>query len=125
MSNTKTVLICDDSILARKQLGDVIRKFDSEIEIVQATNGEEAVEKYKEVHPALTFLDIVMPKMDGITAVKNIVEYDEAADIVIVSSVGTQTQLKAAIEAGARDFVQKPFSESQVDKIVRAHLEEA
>ncbi|MBQ1822190.1 MAG: response regulator [Lachnospiraceae bacterium] len=125
MSNTKTVLICDDSILARKQLGDVIRKFDSEIEIVQATNGEEAVEKYKEVHPALTFLDIVMPKMDGITAVKNIVEYDEDADIVIVSSVGTQTQLKAAIEAGARDFVQKPFSESQVDKIVRAHLEEA
>ena len=89
MSNTKTVLICDDSILARKQLGDVIRKFDSEIEIVQATNGEEAVEKYKEVHPALTFLDIVMPKMDGITAVKNIVEYDEDADIVIVSSVGT------------------------------------
>ena len=125
MSNTKTVLICDDSILARKQLGDVIRKFDSEIEIVQATNGEEAVEKYKEVHPALTFLDIVMPKMDGITAVKNIVEYDEDADIVIVSSVGTQTQLKAAIEAGAREFVQKPFSESQVDKIVRAHLEEA
>ncbi len=125
MSNTKTVLICDDSILARKQLGDVIRKFDSEIEIVQATNGEEAVEKYKKVHPALTFLDIVMPKMDGITAVKNIVEYDEDADIVIVSSVGTQTQLKAAIEAGARDFVQKPFSESQVDKIVRAHLEEA
>ena len=125
MSNTKTVLICDDSILARKQLGDVIRKFDSEIEIVQATNGEEAVEKYKEVHPALTFLDIVMPKMDGITAVKNIVEYDEDADIVIGSSVGTQTQLKAAIEAGARDFVQKPFSESQVDKIVRAHLEEA
>lgn len=125
MSNTKTVLICDDSILARKQLGDVIRKFDSEIEIVQATNGEEAVEKYKEVHPALTFLDIVMPKMDGITAVKKIVEYDEDADIVIVSSVGTQTQLKAAIEAGARDFVQKPFSESQVDKIVRAHLEEA
>ena len=125
MSNTKTVLICDDSILARKQLGDVIRKFDSEIEIVQATNGEEAVEKYKEVHPALTFLDIVMPKMDGITAVKNIVEYDEDADIVIVSSVGAQTQLKAAIEAGARDFVQKPFSESQVDKIVRAHLEEA
>jgi len=125
MSNTKTVLICDDSILARKQLGDVIRKFDSEIEIVQATNGEEAVEKYKEVHPALTFLDIVMPKMDGITAVKNIVEYDEDADIVIVSSVGTQTQLKAAIEAGARDFVQKPFSDSQVDKIVRAHLEEA
>ena len=125
MSNTKTVLISDDSILARKQLGDVIRKFDSEIEIVQATNGEEAVEKYTEVHPALTFLDIVMPKMDGITAVKNIVEYDEDADIVIVSSVGTQTQLKAAIEAGARDFVQKPFSESQVDKIVRAHLEEA
>ena len=125
MSNTKTVLICDDSILARKQLGDVIRKFDSEIEIVQATNGEEAVEKYKEVHPALTFLDIVMPKMDGITAVKNIVEYDEDADIVIVSSVGTQTQLKAAIDAGARDLVQKPFSESQVDKIVRAHLEEA
>ena len=65
-----------------------------------------------------------MPKMDGISAVRQIMEYDEDADIVIVSSLGTQSQLKAAIEAGAEDFVQKPFSYDQIRRVIKNHLRE-
>ena len=115
------VLVCDDSILARKQLKDVILKIANDAEIVDAKNGQEAVDKYKEFRPDLVFLDIVMPVKDGITAVAEIIEEDEDASIVIVSSTGTQTQLKNAIEAGARDFIQKPFSEAQVAKLIKAH----
>ena len=119
-----TILIADDSVLARKQLKDVIEAFNPSIEVIDASNGQEAVDKYKEFHPNLVFLDIVMPVKDGITSVKEIIEFDEDADIVIVSSVGTQTQLKQAIESGARDFVQKPFSDAQVQKILKSHIGE-
>ncbi|MBQ1547956.1 MAG: response regulator [Lachnospiraceae bacterium] len=123
MSESKfTVLISDDSILARKQLKDVITKVAPDALIEDAKNGQEAIDKFKELHPNLVFLDIVMPVKDGITAVKEIIEYDEDADIIIVSSTGTQTQLKNAIEAGAKDFIQKPFTPDQVEKVIRAHI---
>ncbi len=123
MSESKfTVLISDDSILARKQLKDVIAKVAPDALIEDAKNGQEAIDKFKELHPNLVFLDIVMPVKDGITAVKEIIEYDEDADIIIVSSTGTQTQLKNAIEAGAKDFIQKPFTPDQVEKVIRAHI---
>ncbi len=118
-----TILICDDSILARKQLKDVIEVFSTDITFAEASNGQEAIDKYKEVNPDLVFLDIVMPVKDGNAAVQGIIEYDKDADIVIVSSVGTQSQLKSAIEAGAKDFVQKPISEEQVLKVLSSHLE--
>jgi two-component system, chemotaxis family, chemotaxis protein CheY len=124
MGSNLKVLIGDDSILARKQLGDFIKTVSPDTEIDEAADGEEAVKKYREFHPDITFLDIVMPKMDGISAVRQIMEYDEDADIVIVSSLGTQSQLKAAIEAGAEDFVQKPFSYDQIRRVIKNHLRE-
>lgn len=116
--NPTKILVCDDSILARKQLSDVILKKLPEATIIQGRDGREAVTLYKKEHPDLVFLDIVMPEIDGIEAVRQIMEEDEDADIIIVSSVGTQNQLKSAIEAGARDFIQKPFSEEGIDKIL-------
>ena len=124
MGSNLKVLIGDDSILARKQLGDFIKTVSPDTEIDEAADGEEAVKKYREFHPDITFLDIVMPKMDGISAVRQIMEYDEDADIVILSSLGTQSQLKAAIEAGAEDFVQKPFSYDQIRRVIKNHLRE-
>lgn len=118
-----TILICDDSILARKQLKDVIASYSDEINFVEASNGQEAIDKYKESNPSLVFLDIVMPVKDGNEAVKGIIEHDKDADIIIVSSVGTQSQLKSAIESGAKDFIQKPISEEQVLKVLSSHLE--
>ena len=118
-----TILICDDSILARKQLKDVIEAYSPDLNFVEAANGQEAIDKYKEANPNLVFLDIVMPVKDGNAAVSGIIEYDSNADIIIVSSVGTQSQLKSAIEAGAKDFIQKPISEEQVLKVLSSHLE--
>lgn len=87
-----------------------------------AVNGEQAVEQFKKYHPDMVFLDIVMPLKDGIAATKEIIAADPDATIIIVSSVGTQMQLKKAIEAGAKDFIQKPISQPQVDRLIEVHL---
>ncbi len=117
-----SILISDDSILARKQLKDVINSLGEGATFIDASNGQEAIDKYREHHPTLAFLDIVMPVKDGIEAVKGIISEDPQADIIIVSSVGTQAQLKAAIEAGAKDFIQKPVNVAQVQTIIEKHL---
>lgn len=116
------ILIGDDSILARKQLKDVLTSLGA-TRFVEAVNGNEAVEKFIAEKPDLIFLDIIMPIKDGISAVKEIIAEDSAAQIVIVSSVGTQHQLKAAIEAGAKDFVQKPINAEQIASIVSSRFE--
>lgn len=116
------ILIGDDSILARKQLKDVLTSLGA-TRFVEAVNGNEAVEKFIAEKPDLIFLDIIMPIKDGISAVKEIIAEDAAAQIIIVSSVGTQHQLKAAIEAGAKDFVQKPINADQIATIVSSRFE--
>ncbi len=120
-SNLK-ILISDDSILARKQLKDVISRTVSDAEFIEASNGQEAIDKFQENRPDLVFLDIVMPVKDGIAATQGIMEIDSSAIIIIVSSVGTQSQLKAAIEAGAKDFIQKPIDHKQVDLVLSSHI---
>lgn len=116
------IMIIDDSILARKQLKDVLTAMGFQ-HFYEASNGEDAVILYKEIQPDIAFLDIVMPKKDGIAVVKELHEFDKNAYIVMVSSVGTQKQLKAAIEAGASEFVQKPFNEAQIQSIIHARIE--
>ena len=115
-----TILITDDSILARKQLKDIISTLGTPV-FVEATDGQSAIDKYKEVHPDLVFLDIVMPKKDGNDAIRDIM--DPEATIIIASSVGTQSQLKNALEAGAKDFIQKPLDKEQVLAVVKRFLE--
>lgn len=116
------ILICDDSILARKQLKDIIRRcgYDN---FLEAANGEQAVSLYRESKPQLVFLDIVMPEKDGVQAVHEIRQFDPEAYIIIVSSVGTKSQLKAAIMEGAHDFIQKPYSSSSIERIVKKRFE--
>jgi two-component system chemotaxis response regulator CheY len=116
------ILICDDSILARKQLKDIIKTVGSP-QFMEASDGQIAVEKYKENKPDLVFLDIVMPHMDGNVAINAIMAEDPDAKIIIASSVGTQTQLKAALEAGAKDFVQKPLDKNQVLNLIKTMFE--
>lgn len=116
------ILVCDDSILARKQLKDIVLTLGAPT-IVEATDGQDAIDKYKEHNPDLVFLDIVMPKKDGNVAIQEIIEHDSNATIIIVSSVGTQSQLKKALLAGAKDFVQKPIEKEQVIKVINTFLE--
>ena len=117
-----TILIGDDSILARKQLKDVVISFGGKT-IYEAANGDDAVRLAIEHKPDLIFLDIVMPVKDGITAIKEIRAELPDADIVVVSSVGTQGQLKEALESGASDFVQKPFNVSLIKSIITQRFE--
>ena len=111
------ILIGDDSILARKQLKDVLTTFGGKHFF------EAAIEKFKAEKPDIVFLDIVMPQKDGISAVSEICRIDPNAYIIIVSSVGTQTQLRNAIEAGARDFIQKPLNTDQIKSILSVKFE--
>ena len=116
------ILIGDDSILARKQLKDIIAQYVGTT-FVEAANGQEAIDKFKSDKPDIVFLDIVMPVKDGIAAVKEIRESDPKAVIIIVSSVGTQAQLKNAIEAGAKDFIQKPLNVEQIERVLKNYFE--
>ena len=116
------ILITDDSILARKQLKDIISTLGSPV-FIEAVDGQDAIDKYKESKPNLVFLDIVMPKKDGNAAIREIMEFDSEANIINASSVGTQSQLKLALEAGAKDFIQKPLDKDQVVKVVSKFLE--
>lgn len=120
--NDGKILICDDSILARKQIKDIIATIGTPT-IFEASDGESAIELYKENKPNLVFLDIVMPKKDGNIAIDEIMDYDKNAKIIIVSSVGTQSQLKCALEAGATDFIQKPINKEHIIEVVNKYLE--
>lgn len=116
------ILICDDSILTRKQLKDVFHSIGC-FNCVEASNGKMAVDMYKEHQPDIVFLDIIMPELDGIEAVKQIISYNPDACIIMVSSVGTQAHIKNAIEEGAKDFVQKPFTVHQIISILKNRME--
>ncbi|MBQ1802890.1 response regulator [Lachnobacterium bovis] len=116
------ILVSDDSMLARKQLKDIILTIGTPI-FIEAKDGQDAIEKYKSETPDLVFLDIVMPRKDGIEAIKEIKAFDSNASIIIASSVGTQSQLKIAIEEGAKDFIQKPIDRNQVIEVVEKFLE--
>lgn len=111
------ILLCDDSILARKSLKEILSNFNY-TDIVEVADGQTVIDTYKVLHPDIVFLDIVMPVKDGITAVKEIIEFDKNACIVMVSSVGTQTHLKEAIKSDARDFIQKPVDPEQLIQIL-------
>ena len=114
-------LICDDSVLARRKLVDTLNSLGYD-NIVTVANGQEAVDTYKSDRPDIVILDIVMPVKDGITATKEIIEFDSKALIIISSSVGTQSHLKEVIKAGARDFIQKPLDPKLLDEIIKRCL---
>lgn len=111
------VLICDDSMLIRKKLKTALASMGVS-EVFEASDGEQAVNVYKEKKPDLTLMDIVMPKMSGVDALKAILAVDSHAKVVMASSVGTQENLKDAINAGAFDFLQKPVTDDQLKALI-------
>ncbi|KUK13298.1 MAG: two-component system, chemotaxis family, chemotaxis protein CheY [bacterium] len=115
------VLIVDDAAFMRMMLRDILTKNGYEV-AAEAENGVQAVEKYKEVKPDLVTMDITMPEMDGITAVKEIKKIDPQAKIVMVSAMGQQAMVIEAIQAGALDFVVKPFQPDRVLEAIKKAL---
>lgn len=110
------VLIVDDAAFMRMMIKDILTKNGFEV-IGEAENGAKAVEKFQELHPDLTTMDITMPEMDGITAVKQIKKIDPSAKVIMCSAMGQQAMVIEAIQAGARDFIVKPF---QPDRVLEA-----
>ena len=117
MNTDNSILVCDDSILARKNLSGILNSF-GYTNIHEVNNGEDAVNYCKENKPEIIFLDIVMPIKDGVTATTEIMQDNPESKIIIVSSVGTQTHIKEAIKAGAKDFIQKPLDEQLLKQVL-------
>ncbi|MCH6263926.1 response regulator [Neobacillus citreus] len=110
------VLIVDDAAFMRMMLKDILTK--NGIEVVgEAVNGADAVAKFQELQPDVVTMDITMPEKDGITAVKEIKAMYPQAKVIMCSAMGQQPMVLEAIQAGARDFVVKPF---QADRVMEA-----
>ena len=116
------VLIVDDTKFMRKILKNILKKRDIEI-AGEAVNGKDAVEKYNELKPDLVTMDIIMPEMNGIEAVKKIMAADSDARVLMCSAMGQQALVIEAIQAGAKDFVIKPFQPTRVLEAVDRTLQ--
>lgn len=116
-----TVLICDDAVFMRTMLSDILQQAGFTI-VGEADTGTKAVAKYKELRPDLVTMDIVMPDMGGIDAVREITAFDPHARVVMCSAMGQQALVVDAIQAGAKDFVVKPFQPSRVLEAVQRVL---
>ena len=116
------VLIADDASFMRQMIRDIIDSEGYEV-VGEATDGMEVVDKYKELHPDIVMMDIVMPKRSGIDAVKAIMEFAPKASVVMCSALGQETLVMEAIQAGAKDFIVKPFKPEAVLATLKKVLE--
>ena len=112
----KNILICDDAAFMRMMIKDILTKNGCTV-AGEAENGLRAVEKYAELKPDLVLMDITMPEMDGIQALKKIKSTDPSASVIMCSAMGQQAMVIESIQAGARDFIVKPF---QADRVLEA-----
>ena len=112
----KNILICDDAAFMRMTIKDILTKNGYNI-VGEAENGAKAVEKYAELKPDLVLMDITMPEMDGIEALKKIKAADANASIIMCSAMGQQAMVIESIQSGAKDFIVKPF---QADRVLEA-----
>ena len=112
----KNILICDDAAFMRMMIKDILTKNGYNV-AGEAENGVKAVEKYNETKPDLVLMDITMPEMDGIQALKQIKANDPGATVIMCSAMGQQAMVIESIQAGAKDFIVKPF---QADRVLEA-----
>ncbi len=116
------VLVVDDSMFVAKQLTQILTSAGFEV-VGTAGNGEEAVERYKELHPNidLVTMDITMPKMDGVTALQKVIDFDKDAAVVMISALGKNDLVKNSLIIGAKNYIVKPLDRAKVlERIVGA-----
>jgi len=114
----KTVLIVDDSSLMRRLIKNIVVKNGYDV-LGEAENGKKGVEKYKELKPDFVTMDLIMDEMNGLEALKLIIEEDPNANVIMVSSMGQEVLVRDAIVLGAKHFVMKPFDERQVMEAIK------
>ena len=112
----KNILICDDAAFMRMMIKDILTKNGYNV-AGEAENGAKAVGKYAELKPDLVLMDITMPEMDGIEALKKIKASDPSASVIMCSAMGQQAMVIESIQSGAKDFIVKPF---QADRVIEA-----
>ncbi|MFS8631302.1 MAG: response regulator [Bacillales bacterium] len=110
------ILVVDDAAFMRMMIKDILVKNGYQV-VGEAADGMQAIEKFKELRPDLVTMDITMPEMDGIQALKEIRKIDPNAKIIMCSAMGQQAMVIDAIQAGAKDFIVKPF---QADRVIEA-----
>ena len=115
------VMICDDAAFMRMMIKDILTKNGYNV-VGEAENGLKAVEKYTELKPDLVLMDITMPELDGIGALKKIKEADSNALVIMCSAMGQQSMVIEAIQSGAKDFIVKPFQADRVLESIRKVL---
>lgn len=115
------ILVVDDAAFMRMMIKDILTKNGYTV-VGEAENGAKAIEKYKELKPDLVIMDITMPEVDGIEAVKGIKKIDANANIIMCSAMGQQSMVIESIQAGAKDFIVKPFQAERVLEAVRKVL---
>lgn len=117
------VMIVDDSMFVAKQLGQILTSEGYEV-VTTACDGKEGLEKYKELHPNidLVTMDITMPKMDGITALEQIMAFDKSARVVMVSALGKEELVKKSLLLGARNYIIKPLDRKKVLERISASI---
>ena len=114
----KNILICDDAAFMRMMIKDILTKNGYNV-VGEAESGAKAVEKYQELKPDLVLMDITMPEMDGIQALKAIKAADPSATVIMCSAMGQQAMVIESIQSGAKDFIVKPFQQDRVLEAVR------
>ena len=118
---TKRLLIVDDALIMRKRIREIAEEAGWQV-AGEAKNGEQAVALYQQEKPDLVTLDIVMPKMDGVSALKQMIQDDPQARVVMISAVNQKGKLAECIQAGAIDFIVKPFEKASLRSFFEKYL---
>lgn len=120
-TSPKRLLVVDDALIMRAMIKDIARQAGWEI-AGEATNGREGLERYRELRPDLVTLDIVMPEMDGVEALRQLRQEQPPAEVVMVSAIDQKEKLSECIRLGARDFIVKPFDRDHLRSLFQRYL---
>lgn len=120
----RRLLVADDALIIRRIIKDMATSAGWEV-VGEASNGQEAIERYRELHPDAVTLDLVMPEHDGLHALHGIMDFDPQAKVLVVSALEQRGVLKDAIKAGAADFVAKPFDKKSLQSTLDHLLPDA
>lgn len=120
-NNKKKVLIVDDAGFTRSMLKNIINDTNYAEVVGEAKNGNEAITLFEKLKPDLVTMDLIMPQLGGLDAIKGILKIDKSASIIVVSAIGQQDLILEATQLGAKDFIRKPFKKDQVEEILAKH----
>ncbi len=117
------IMVVDDALFMRISIKNVLSKYG--YEIIEAESGEIAIEKYKQFNPDIVTMDITMPKMTGIDALKEIIKFDKNANVIMLSALGQETIVMEAMKLGAKDFIVKPIKDDRVNAAIERVLKKS